>query len=233
MDAAWDPLSKSGSGASATPVRPETLSRLRNELRGLLSSPLPGIIVSPDPDLALRWHALVTGPEGTPYSNGFFYFIIQCEPDYPASPPKVKLMTTGGGQVRFNPNLYNSGKVCLSILGTWQGPGWSAALTIGSVLLSIQSLMNENPLRNEPGHETESNSAVLQRYNDIITHETLRVAVIDNVQRVDSVMPSELRETMLETVVELLESYEETCDKMSHLDGREYTVRVVVVCASL
>jgi hypothetical protein len=27
-------------------------------------------------------------------------------------------------QVRFNPNLYSDGKVCLSLLGTWSGPGW-------------------------------------------------------------------------------------------------------------
>jgi len=30
-------------------------------------------------------------------------------------------MTTGKGTVRFNPNLYNCGKVCLSLLGTWRG----------------------------------------------------------------------------------------------------------------
>lgn len=34
---------------------------------------------------------------------------------------KVQFLTTGGGLVRFNPNLYNSGKVCLSLLGTWSG----------------------------------------------------------------------------------------------------------------
>lgn len=31
--------------------------------------------------------------------------------------------------MRFNPNLYNCGKVCLSLLGTWsggQGEGWDA-----------------------------------------------------------------------------------------------------------
>ena len=35
----------------------------------------------------------------------------------------------GGGSVRFNPNLYNCGKVCLSLLGTWggsRGEGWDA-----------------------------------------------------------------------------------------------------------
>ena len=58
-------------------------------------------------------------------------------------------MTTGGGAVRFNPNLYRNGKVCLSILGTWSGPGWSPVQSISSVLLSIQSLMNTKPYHNE------------------------------------------------------------------------------------
>lgn len=33
--------------------------------------------------------------------------------DYPNSPPLVNLETTGGHSVRFNPNLYNDGKVSL------------------------------------------------------------------------------------------------------------------------
>ena len=34
------------------------------------------------------------------------------------------MMVMCNTQVRFNPNLYNCGKVCLSLLGTWSGPGW-------------------------------------------------------------------------------------------------------------
>lgn len=41
--------------------------------------------------------------------------------NYPNEPPKVNLMTTGGGKIRFNPNLYSNGYVCLSLLGTWSG----------------------------------------------------------------------------------------------------------------
>jgi len=33
----------------------------------------------------------------------------------------MNLTTTGNGAIRFNPNLYNWGKVCLSLLGTWRG----------------------------------------------------------------------------------------------------------------
>jgi ubiquitin-protein ligase len=46
----------------------------------------------------------------TPYEGGFFYFVMKCPDDYPHNPPKVRLMTTGGGTVRFNPNLYKEGR---------------------------------------------------------------------------------------------------------------------------
>lgn len=62
-------------------------------------------------------HALITGPFDTPYEGGFFLFLFRCPPDYPIHPPRVKLMTTGNNTVRFNPNFYRNGKVCLSILG--------------------------------------------------------------------------------------------------------------------
>ena len=55
------------------------------------------------------------------YGGGCFVFDIYFPPIYPNGPPKVNLMTTGKGSVRFNPNLYNNGKVCLSLLGTWRG----------------------------------------------------------------------------------------------------------------
>ena len=135
---AWDPDALASSTVAPSRM---ALQRLRTELRELLSSPLPNIVLFPDDDIALRMHALVSGPADTPYEGGMFYFILQLPPDYPERPPACKLMTTGGGCVRFNPNLYANGKVCLSILGTWAGPGWSSALTISAVLLSIQSLM--------------------------------------------------------------------------------------------
>ena len=75
--------------------------------------------------------------------------------------PQVNLQTTGQGSVRFNPNLYNCGKVCLSLLGTWRGgggnEGWTEKSTLWQVLVSIQSaiLGSELPYYNEPGLEGE------------------------------------------------------------------------------
>ena len=81
------------------------------------NEPPPGIFVVPDEKDITTIHALIIGSFGTPYESGFFYFLVKFPPEYPIRPPRVKFMTTGAGTVRFNPNLYTCGKVCLSILG--------------------------------------------------------------------------------------------------------------------
>lgn len=58
---------------------------------------------------------LITGPSDTPYANGCFEFDVYFPQDYPNSPPLINLETTGNQTVRFNPNLYNDGKVRFSI----------------------------------------------------------------------------------------------------------------------
>lgn len=66
---------------------------------------------------------------------------------------QVKFLTITGTQHRFNPNLYECGKVCLSLLGTWAGPGWvPGTSTFLQVLVSIQSMIFcADPFYNEPG----------------------------------------------------------------------------------
>ena len=64
---------------------------------------------------------MIAGAEGTPYANGLFEYHVLLGSNYPTGPPKCNLHTTGHGDVRFNPNLYSNGKVCLSLLGTWRG----------------------------------------------------------------------------------------------------------------
>ncbi|KAI7153663.1 hypothetical protein KC316_g4106, partial [Hortaea werneckii] len=124
--------------------------------------------------------ALIIGPPETPYEYGFFEFEIKFSKEYPIKSPSVRSITTNGGRTRFNPNIYNEGKVCLSILGTWRGnPGeeWSSAQGLESVLLSIQSLMSANPYENEPGYEDRGKAEEMpKQYVAKIRHETLRIA---------------------------------------------------------
>ncbi|KAH8034894.1 hypothetical protein HPB51_003181 [Rhipicephalus microplus] len=70
--------------------------------------------------------------------------------------------------------------VCLSILGTFPGPAWSPVQNIGTVLLSIQSLMNEEPYYNEPC--APPLPVLAARYSDRVRHDTVRVAICDAVE---------------------------------------------------
>ena len=127
--------------------------------------------------------ALILGPEDTPYANGCFVFDIYLK-NYPKEPPAVHFLNTGGGRVRFNPNLYPCGKVCLSLLGTWSGPGWiSGESTLLQVLVSIQSLILVNdPYFNEPGYEssqgTLNGARRSEEYSTNIRKQTLLHAIL-------------------------------------------------------
>ena len=79
------------------------------------------IFVRVDKDKIDHMVAIIFGSEGTPYSSGAFTFDVSFGKDYPNNPPHVEITSTGNGTVRFNPNLYSTGKVCLSLLGTWRG----------------------------------------------------------------------------------------------------------------
>lgn len=137
--------------------------------------------------------ALIVGPKDTPYENGCFIFDIYIPNNYPHSPPKVNLQTTGYGKVRFNPNLYNCGKVCLSLLGTWSGSQqekWNKdTSTLLQVLVSIQSLIFvEDPYFNEPGYErdmhTTSGKERSFKYNEIRRKATVEYAICDMIKTV-------------------------------------------------
>ena len=127
--------------------------------------------------------ALIIGPKQTPYEDGYFFFDLKFPSNYPFSPPKVQLKTIDKVN-RLNPNLYKCGKVCLSILGTWAGPSWTATQTLTSVLLSIQTLMNEYPIRNEPGYENVKNNAEESiNFNNYVQFQKYKLTILDVVNK--------------------------------------------------
>ncbi|GFO20236.1 ubiquitin-conjugating enzyme e2 z [Plakobranchus ocellatus] len=220
LTAKWDPDDFSD-GDMMSPPSPACIRRIKNDILAIYSDPPPGLCVMPDPHNITKIHGLLTGPFDTPYEGGFFYFLIRFPHDYPISPPRVRLMTTGNGTVRFNPNLYKSGKVCLSILGTWAGPSWSPAQTLSTVLISIQSLMNEKPYHNEPGYKHERTQGDSKNYNDIIMHETIRVAVCDMIDGTTRTpMPDTLRAVMESSFPDYYRYYVQVCESHMHLDGQ-------------
>lgn len=169
--------------------------RIINEIRELEKSfsilEESGIYFHYDDSNISLIYAMIIGPSETPYEKGFYFFKFTYPPSYPMQPPHAQYCTQGilrqpntntHFNVRFNPNLYTCGKVCLSMLNTWAGPGWVPTNTITNVLVAIQALvLNDFPLRNEPGFEN-ADKKILEKYNDVIEYANIKISVINIVQ---------------------------------------------------
>lgn len=147
-----------------------------------------GIHVHFNEDNMLQAVAMIMGPKNTPFEDGILFFKIEFPVNYPFSPPSVLYYSTS--RYRIHPNLYVGrskdnflGKVCLSVINTWSGPKWTTVQHIGSILLSIQSLLCENPLHNEPGFENE-NSVRNDTYNKIVLYDTFQNLILKNCFRI-------------------------------------------------
>lgn len=94
---------------------------------------------------------LFIGPVGTPYEYAPFVVDLFLGPSFPSDSPLAHFhswTSDGAGmQGRVNPNLYEDGKICLSLLGTWQGDetkgeGWvNGKSTVLQILVSILGLV--------------------------------------------------------------------------------------------
>ncbi|KAL2231709.1 UNVERIFIED_CONTAM: putative ubiquitin-conjugating enzyme E2 23 [Sesamum indicum] len=128
----------------------------------ILQNNLPeGIYVRVYEDRMDLLRAVIVGAYGTPYQDGLFFFDFHLPPEYPDVPPSAYYHSGGW---RINPNLYEEGKVCLSLLNTWTGRGnevWDPSTSsILQVLVSLQGLvLNSKPYFNEAGYDKQVGTA--------------------------------------------------------------------------
>lgn len=113
---------------------------IQAQFSDLLHDPPPGINAGPIDDNWYEWSAVIQGPVGTPYEGGLFFLSVQFSDSFPFDPPRVRFTTP-----IYHPNVNDEGGICLSILFkscSWDN-GWSPALSITGVLLSIVVLLSE------------------------------------------------------------------------------------------
>lgn len=109
----------------------------------------PGIYVQSWEGNCNLFRIIVLGPIDTPYARCPFIFDAILPDTYPVKPPMIFFhhwtTSTFGNHRKINPNLYEDGTVCLSLLNTWPGAeteGWMPGKsTLLQVLISIQSLI--------------------------------------------------------------------------------------------
>lgn len=155
-----------------------TQRRLIHDISDMYKNPLSkqGIYYIHDDEHMLKGYAMIIGPPGSVYEHGFYFFEFTFPYNYPQCPPRLKYMTNDG-VTRFHPNLYRGGKVCLSILNTWKGEGWTSCQTIKSILLTIISILDEKPMLNEPGI-TEKNPDVTL-FNELISYKNIQFSFLE------------------------------------------------------
>ena len=147
-----------------------------------------GIFIKTVDEMVDMIYMMLIGPKDTPYEGCFFFFTIdptmqynskevgQANVQYPYNPPKVLFYSYYS--VRCHPNLYQpshsgGGKVCLSILGTWAGEPWGPCMNFLTIAQTILSILDTEPLRNEPGFNSGRDVRV-KKYTELIQYVCLK-----------------------------------------------------------
>ena len=140
--------------------------RLLKELDELKENPLPGIIVEPVEDNIFLLHGTITGPPNSPY-KGYMWKIRMIIPQmYPFESPIFNFVDR-----IFHPNIsYDDGNLHMSISREYplqlrptdQAILWNPAITIRTILLSIQSLLM-NPSTDSPFNQDAANLYINNR----------------------------------------------------------------------
>jgi ubiquitin-protein ligase len=160
-------------------INNNTIKRIANDVKYIINNErslsLENIYYKHDEENILKGYALIIGQKNTPYGYGYYFFEFNFPDNYPFSPPVVRYLTNDG-TMRFNPNLYTNGKVCLSLLNTWSGESWTSCQTINSILLTLSIVLCENPLLNEPGVQENNNDAI-EKYNYLVTYKNVEFSI--------------------------------------------------------
>ena len=160
-----------------------TINRLIHDIKDVkinIDSDKEGIYYEHDEKDILNGYALIIGPPDTPYAFGYYLFEFKYPFDYPHSPPTV-IYHTNDGVIRFHPNFYKNGKVCLSILNTWKGDQWTGSITLKSILLTLLTLLTKDALINEPGILLTNKD--VKEYDKIIQYKNIETSIINIVNK--------------------------------------------------
>jgi len=121
---------------------------LQNAFKKLMQDPLEGFTAELlDGSDITQWKIFIEGPKATPYEGGIFQLLMKFPEDYPMSPPVLRFLSDF-----WHPNVYEDGKVCISILhppgedemsGELPGERWLPTQTVTTILLSVISMLND------------------------------------------------------------------------------------------
>jgi len=80
-----------------------------------------------------KWDCAIPGKQKTPWERGLFKLTIKFPDTFPVNAPECIFTPP-----IFHPNVFDTGHVCLSIIGA----EWAPSLTVKAILLGIQELLD-------------------------------------------------------------------------------------------
>lgn len=128
------------------PLTADLMRRVMKEHKIMQSSLPDGIFVRTWESRLDLLRVLIVGPSDTPYEFAPFVVDLHFGSGFPSSPPDAFFHSWTSGSGRINPNLYEDGKICLSLLGTWdaneRNEEWSSKRsTMLQILVSLMGLV--------------------------------------------------------------------------------------------
>lgn len=126
------------------------MRRIQSELNDWLVHPPEGCnLIKFEP--LLVWIITMTGPDSAPgipqlYAGETFRVQIKFTDHYPLESPEVTFVPPSP----VHPHIYSNGHVCLDILYDGRNGGWSPALTINKLCLSLRSMLASNNDKKRP-----------------------------------------------------------------------------------
>ncbi|CAI5715360.1 unnamed protein product [Hyaloperonospora brassicae] len=127
--------------------------RLTKELTELTQNPPDWCTVSTVDDNLMHWHAVLTGPENSPYAGGVFHLDLQFPGEYPFKAPRVRFVTRV-----YHPNIKSqSGEICADVISE----NWTPTLNVLHCLTVIKQILEQpdmdNPLEPEIAKQMHEN----------------------------------------------------------------------------
>lgn len=169
-------------GLRSAPTAGTFLKRIVKE-HGTLATSLPAgeIYVRTYESRLDLLRCVIIGPRDTPYENAPFLIDLYLPERFPIDPPLAHFHSWTSGLGRINPNLYEEGRICLSLLGTWASKHdcekWSEKATILQLLVSLQGLVFvKKPFYNEAGFEGYENDKAYTRESELYSEKAFLMA---------------------------------------------------------
>ncbi|KAH8822746.1 ubiquitin-conjugating enzyme/RWD-like protein [Flagelloscypha sp. PMI_526] len=159
-------------------TQPAVMRRLLKEIGELQKTPPEGLRIQTSEENILDVVGIIEGPDGTPYAGGYFKVGFQFTEEFPAAPPRCRMLTK-----IFHPNVSAQGEICVNTLKK----DWKATYGIQHILVTVRCLLiYPNP---ESALDEEAGKLLLEDYDSYCS----RARLITSVHATPKVKPVEFQ----------------------------------------